>query len=67
MDHAQSAIALVLRPDDDAKSIDVRKLRKSNRFALQLAPDGKGILFAPDDMRVDAGRLQFRLDLAARQ
>ena len=64
MDDAQGAVAVLLGIDDHPKGVDVRELRKADRFALQLPPDGKGVLLAAKHPGRDAGGGQLGGDLA---
>lgn len=53
VDHAEGAIAVVRRLDDQAEGIDVGDFLEGEPLALQLAPDRIGPLFAAEDPRLD--------------
>ncbi len=51
--HAEHAVAVVDRVDDDAEGVDVGELLQADLLVGHLAPDGIGLLLAAGDFGVD--------------
>jgi len=62
---AERAVAVRFGRHDHAEGEDIGELGKTDRFALQLAPDRIGMLLAAEHAGADAGLLQLGRDLAA--
>src|SRR5690606_4308039 len=65
VDEAERAIAILDHADDDTKGHDVGQLLEADVALGHLAPDRIGMLLAPGDLRLDAVRLEMRLEAAA--
>ena len=63
MDHAQRAVAVRQRTDDDAEAENIRQLLEGKLLGLQFAPDRKGPLAPAIDPGLHAMLGQFALDL----